>query len=95
MTTDERRALTTYRQQGYGCKKIAQIMELSVNTVKTYCKRNALGGVVAPQNPRSIEKVCISTVAHPWFKLRGRNPGCFALMFARPRLSVYPTRPSR
>lgn len=58
MTTDERRALTTYRQQGYGYKKIAQIMELSVNTVKTYCKRNALGGVVAPQNPRSIEKVC-------------------------------------
>lgn len=58
MTTDEKRMLTAYRQQGLGYKKIAQLMGLSVNTVKTYCKRNALGDVVANQDPRSIEKVC-------------------------------------
>ena len=58
MTTDEKKALATYRQQGLGYKKIAQIMGLSVNTVKTYCKRNALGGVVASQDSRGMEKVC-------------------------------------
>lgn len=58
MTTDEKRMLTSYRQQGLGYKKIAQVMGLSVNTVKTYCKRNALGGVVAVQNDRSVGKVC-------------------------------------
>lgn len=76
MTTDERRALTTYRQQGYGCKKIAQIMELSVNTVKTYCKRNALGGKVAPQDPSSMEKVCKCCGA-PLVQTPGRKPKVF------------------
>ena len=76
MTTNERRALTTYRQQGYGYKKIAQIMELSVNTVKTYCKRNALGGVVAPQNPSRMEKVCKCCGA-PLVQTPGRKPKVF------------------
>ena len=76
MTTDERRALTTYRQQGYGYKKIAQLMGLSVNTVKIYCKRNALGGVVAPQNPSSMEKVCKCCGA-PLVQTPGRKPKVF------------------
>ena len=76
MTTDERRALTTYRQQGYGYKKIAQLMGLSVNTVKTYCKRNALGGKVAPQDPSSMEKVCKRCGA-PLVQTPGRKPKVF------------------
>lgn len=76
MTIDERKALTTYRHQGYGYKKIAQIMGLSVNTVKTYCKRNALGGVVAPQNPSSMEKVCKCCGA-PLVQTPGRKPKVF------------------
>lgn len=76
MTTDERRALTTYRQQGYGYKKIAQIMGLSVNTVKTYCKRNALGGVVASQDSRGKEKVCKCCGA-PLVQTPGRKPKVF------------------
>ena len=57
MTTDEKRMLTAYRQQGLGYKKIGQLMGLSVNTVKTYCKRHDLGGAVTTQ-PCSTEKVC-------------------------------------
>lgn len=57
MTAEEKRILATYRKQGIGYKKIAQLMGLSVNTVKTYCKRNALGGSVATQ-PGSVEEVC-------------------------------------
>ena len=57
MTTDEKRMLMTYRQQGLGYKKIGQLMGLSVNTVKTYCKRHDLGGSVTNQ-PGSTEKAC-------------------------------------
>ena len=57
MTTEEKNTLTAFRQQGLGYKKIAQLMGLSVNTVKTYCKRNALGGTVTHQ-PGSTEKAC-------------------------------------
>ena len=57
MTNQEKEQITALRSQGYGYKKIGQLMGLSVNTVKTYCKRNALGGTVANQ-PGSTEKVC-------------------------------------
>ena len=57
MTNQQKDQITTLRTQGYGYKKIGQLMGLSVNTVKTYCKRNALGGTVSNQ-PGSTEKVC-------------------------------------
>ncbi len=76
MTIDERKMLATYRQQGYGYKKIAQIMGLSVNTVKTYCKRNALGGKVDSQNPGTMEKVCQYCGA-PLAQTPGRKPRVF------------------
>ena len=76
MTVDERKMLATYRQQGYGYKKIAQIMGLSVNTVKTYCKRNALGGKVDSQNPGTMEKVCQYCGA-PLAQTPGRKPRVF------------------
>lgn len=76
MTTDERKMLTTYRQQGFGYKKIAQLTGLSVNTVKTYCKRNALGGVVASRDCRSMDKICKCCGA-PLFQTPGRKPKVF------------------
>ena len=57
MTNQEKEQITVLRSQGYGYKKIGQLMGLSVNTVKTYCKRNALGGTVA-NHSGSTEKVC-------------------------------------
>lgn len=57
MTDLQKNQITTLRGQGYGYKKIAQLMRLSVNTIKTYCKRNALGGTI--KNPLcSTEKAC-------------------------------------
>ena len=57
MTNQQKDQITTLRTQGYGYKKIGQLMGLSVNTVKTYCKRNALGGAVINQ-PCSTENAC-------------------------------------
>lgn len=76
MTTDERKMLTTYRQQGFGYKKIAQLTGLSVNTVKTYCKRNALGGEIASRDCRNMDKVCKCCGA-PLVHTSGRKPKIF------------------
>lgn len=57
MTDFQKSQITSLRAQGLGYKKIAQLIGLSVNTVKTYCKRNSLGGSVMTQ-PGSDEKVC-------------------------------------
>ena len=57
MTDLQKEQIATLRSQGYGYKRIGQLMGLSVNTVKTYCKRNALGGSVTNQTG-SAEKVC-------------------------------------
>ena len=57
MTDLQKDQISTLRSQGYGYKKIGQLMGLSVNTVKTYCKRHDLGGAVTNQ-PCSTEKAC-------------------------------------
>lgn len=76
MTIDEKRMLTIYRQQGLGYKKIAQLMELSVNTVKTYCKRNDLGGKTAADDQHSTGKVCKCCGA-PLHQTPGQKPRLF------------------
>lgn len=57
MTDLQKDQISTLRSQGYGYKKIGQLMGLSVNTVKTYCKRHDLGGAVTNQTC-SAEKAC-------------------------------------
>jgi len=75
MTTDEKTTLSAYRQQGLGYKKIAQLMGLSVNTVKTYCKRNSLGATVA-QTSNGADSVCKCCNA-PLVQIPGRKPRTF------------------
>lgn len=57
MTDLQKEQIVTLRGQGYGYKKIGHLMGMSVNTVKTFCKRNALGCAVTNQ-PCNTEKVC-------------------------------------
>lgn len=57
MTDLQRNKIVALRGQGYGYKKIGQLMGLSVNTIKTYCKRNSLGGAVTNQSGK-MEEVC-------------------------------------
>ena len=40
MTTAEKNLIELYRSQGMGCAEIASRINLSVNTVKSYCRRN-------------------------------------------------------
>lgn len=46
MTDQQKEQIATLRSQGYGYKKIAQIMELSNNTVKSFCKRNNISAPI-------------------------------------------------
>lgn len=42
MTNEQKEQITTLRHQGYGYSKIAGVLSVSVNTVKSYCRRNGL-----------------------------------------------------
>lgn len=42
MTEKDRALLMGYRQQGKGCAEIARLLGVSVNTVKSYCRRNGI-----------------------------------------------------
>lgn len=47
MTDEQRNQIREYRANGMGYSKIAQALGLSENTVKSFCRRKGLGGVVA------------------------------------------------
>lgn len=47
MNTMQKEQIRILRLQGTGYSKIAQSLGLSENTVKSFCKRNNLGGVAA------------------------------------------------
>ena len=48
MTNEQRAAIAESRKNGCGYKKISQLTGISENTIKTYCKRNGLGGTAVP-----------------------------------------------
>ena len=76
MTTQEKRSLEAYRRNGYGYKKIADIMGISENTVKTYCKRNNLAGAVAVRNPHGNVTRC-KACGEPLVQMTGCKPKVF------------------
>lgn len=47
MTDKEKQQIAVYREQGLSYTKISNKMNLSINSIKTYCKRHGLGGVRA------------------------------------------------
>lgn len=42
MTGNQKKTIALLRSKGYGYRKIAAQMDLSINTVKSYCSRNPL-----------------------------------------------------
>lgn len=58
MTDTQRTQIKKLRLAGYGYKKIALALCLSVNTVKSYCRKNNLAGVMAatPSSSSANEK---------------------------------------
>ena len=50
MTDEQRQKITNLRVAGNGYKKISKLPGLSENTVKSFCRRRKLGGVVVRSN---------------------------------------------
>jgi hypothetical protein len=57
MNALQKQQVARMRQAGLGYSRIARSLGLSGNTVKSYCKRNALGGIGAAL-PQSEKPVC-------------------------------------
>ena len=58
MTNEMKAAIAEFRKNGLGYKKIGQLTGVSVNTIKTYCQRNGLGGTAVSALPVGNGTVC-------------------------------------
>lgn len=56
MTDEQRRQIVALRDEGNGYKKIAQVLGLSENTVKSFCKRKKMGGVAADRQLENVNE---------------------------------------
>lgn len=56
MTNEQKLRIAAYRKAGIGYKQIAKELDLSANTVKSYCRRNGLSNEAMVQ--RLPESVC-------------------------------------
>lgn len=45
MTKNQKKLVQVYREKGMSYKEVADTLSVSINTIKTFCKRNGLGGV--------------------------------------------------
>ena len=76
MTDKEKQQIKEYRDQGLSYSEISRILGISVNSVKTYCKRHALGGTKAFDGKGSTEFRC-----EQFGKPVKQNPGRKKKMF--------------
>ncbi len=63
MTIFQKEQVRRMRREGFGYSKIAAYLGISENTIKSFCKRNNLGGLMAVSKPeqQGIKKeVCAS-----------------------------------
>ncbi len=57
MTNEQKEQILNYKGQGMGYKKISQLMGMSENTIKSFCKRSRqeVTGGICPSCGRAIE----------------------------------------
>lgn len=58
MTDAQKIQISNLRAEGLGYKRIAEQMGISENTIKTYCRRNGLGGKAATEE-QADKHVCL------------------------------------
>lgn len=80
MTDYERSRIIALQNEGFGYKRIAKELELSVNTVKTFCRRRIAAqtdgrkrclqcGTIVEQTPhRKEKKYCSDACRMAWWK---------------------------
>ena len=59
MTNEQKFQIAAYRKAGKGYKQIAKELDLSANSVKSYCRRNGLSNETLEKNlPESACENC-------------------------------------
>lgn len=58
MTDKQKKQIEEYRNSGCGYTQISKMMDLSVNSIKTYCKRHGLGGALGYSSPADNNSSC-------------------------------------
>jgi hypothetical protein len=67
MTNQQKETITQLRSMGHSYAKIATLLGISENTVKSFCRRNNLAGVgreLASQNPGTLCRQCKALLIH-------------------------------
>lgn len=77
MTNDQKTQMEYYRKKGHGYKQIAKLTGISVNTVKSYFRRNALnenesvceqcGREIVQQKGRKRKRFCSDSCRNKWW----------------------------
>ena len=73
MTDKERYKIECYRDKGRSYAEIAKNLDLSINTVKTYCKRHNLGGVRGGRHVKVGEPCACANCGSPVYQIKGRR----------------------
>lgn len=58
MTNEQRERAKTLRREGWGYKKIAALLSVSENTIKSFCRTKGLGGKLAASDHFADDKHC-------------------------------------
>lgn len=58
MNHQQKEAIQQLREEGQSYSRIAELLGISDNTVKSYCRRNKLGGVALPASEPVSETFC-------------------------------------
>lgn len=88
MTDKQKNQIAEYREQGMSYTEISKKMDLSINSIKTYCKRHGLGGVKAYEIGRPAEIVPCEHCGKPVQQNPGRKPTMNVLVSAVGRSSL-------
>lgn len=76
MTNEQKAQIKYYRRKGHGYKQIAKLTGISVNTVKSYLRRNALkndsvceqcGKEIIQQKGRKHKRFCSDICRNKWW----------------------------
>jgi len=70
MTDKQKQQIAAYRESGMSYTQISKLMDLSINSIKTYCRRHNLGGPLAFDVPMSQTVACLNCG-----KKVAQNPG--------------------
>lgn len=73
MTDKQKKQIEEYRNAGCGYTQISKKMDLSINSIKTYCKRHGLGGAFGSSAPADNSRRCCDNCGKEVKQLPGRK----------------------